>query len=288
MQHSALPMRHRQHLAHRRVHRRPQKTGVLGKRPVRLDNARMRQPFDHEFGIGRNQQLAAEVKRRRKPQRLADEPARRRPMAFGITQLDLGGNAHRRVMAHPEGDRTGLTALVPGAHVAGVVGIRIGKPGHAPRVLDPATLDGGIVDAGLRITSGRMRRGQVWPGIPLVLHRGRQPAQVHFIAVKDRIPHRRLFGRQGHRIDPPFLTLRPPGCRLAVIAKSQRRANQCAAGGEIRGQPERRDAPVGEPRAGHPDRRIAARGIQGVLQGRYFVFHRHRLIDAQDFIAQRL
>ena len=209
-------------------------------------------------------------------------------MAFGITQLYLRGDAHRRVMAHPEYDRAGFTTLVPGPHIAGVVGIGIGKPGHAPRILDPAALDGAVVDAGLRVEGGRVRRCQIWPRIPLVLHRGRQQAQVHFIAVQDRIPHRRLFGRQGHRIDPPFLALRPPGCRPAVIGKTQRRANQCAAGGQIAGQAKRRNVPVGQPRAAHPDRRITARGIQGVLKGRDLVFHRHRLIDAQDFIAQGL
>ena len=245
---------------------RAEKARVLAERTVGRKHVGRHPALDHEFGVGRHHDPLAVRDRRHEPQRLAEHAARGAPVTLRIAQLRLRAHQHRRVVADPEGDRTGLAARAEFLQVARIVARRIGKPAHALRAAQPAALDRGVVDPGVGIEGRRMRGRQVGSGFELVLGQRRNAPEIRRGAGQHELLHGRCVARDHLWVDAARAASRKPLCGPAMIRQAERRGRQRAARGQIRDHRDRAARTIRAERVAREQNRIFAARIERVLQ----------------------
>jgi hypothetical protein len=204
-------------------------------------------------------------------QRFAEHSTRCGPVTFGIFELRLRTEQHRRMMTDPERDRCRLATRMKLAQVARVVTRGIRKPGHALRTLNPTTLNGRVVDTRIRIVGRGMGRGQIGTGFEFVLRQHGQLVKAGLGALQHDFLHRGIRARDAFGFDRGARTGREPLCGLAMIGNAERLGGQFTTRRQIEYHRNgRRLAAEGRHAACH-HHGIATLPIERVLQRRQVV-----------------
>ena len=216
------------------------------------------------------------------PQRLTDHAAGRFPMAFRIAQLGLGTEQHGGMVPDPERHRTCFAAGVELAQVARVVRRGVREPGHLARTFHPATLDGGVVDPGVRVVGGRMRGRQVRTRLRLVLREHRQRSETCFLTAPHHLLDGRLLACDHDRRDRRTAAGRERSRDLPRVVDAERACGEPSTGREVghHRDPRRRAVDTGD--VTRDQHRMATAGIQLMLQRGQFMTRRHRARDLPD------